>query len=372
MTFDRYVLRSYLYVFTMCFVSTFGLMVVIDLLDNVDDFLTATRGLGPVVLLGKIVEHYAYQSIFFVARAGAVILVLSAMVVLILLQRSKELHPLLAAGVPMYRILWPIVAGSALLNVLLIVNQELLVPKYAHKVHEARGATTASAHIVESIYDHSTRITIDADSLFPAERALQNAQFVLPAPDLVDDLTILKAKRAKFCPATGNHPDGWLLTSVAPPLASVALTTKGESIVRPVGERGDAFVATPVRPDQLYRRASSYSFLSTREILGRIRSPAYGPVSVSNMVVELHSRLTQPFINLVAVLLAIPIMVRKESRGLVLDAGVCGLALGLLFGLAQGALYLSRAEIMPAELAAWLPVIVGGTMSAWLSWMIRT
>jgi lipopolysaccharide export system permease protein len=77
-------------------------------------------------------------------------------------------------------------------------------------------------------------------------------------------------------------------------------------------------------------------------------------------------------INVIAVLLTIPLMVRRESPGLVADSSLCGFVLAVLFGLTQVFQSLGATHVIPPDLAAWGPVIVGGTLSAWLSGVIKT
>lgn len=372
LTFDRYILRSFLHVFSVCVIAMFGLVVIIDLLDHLDDFLTRTGDRGTFALLARIGEYYGYQSIFFFDRAGPALLLVAVMVVLILFQRSGELHPVLAAGVPMYRVLLPLVGAASVLSGLFVVNQEWVIPQIAHAAYEGHGGNEGLNFDVESFIDHATRISIDGKSVRMAERAIDDAEFALPAPALAHQLTILKAKRAVQCPATEDRPAGWRLEGVTPRWRELELTEAGLTMVLP-GDRDDAmFVATAVTCEQLYKRSSSFTKLSTRELMDRVHSPAYGAEFVHRFVVHLHGRFLQPVLNVIAVLLVLPLMVRRESPGLVVDAAVCFVALGALFGAVQGCAALAQSRLIAPDLAAWLPVIFGGSLSAWLSAWIRT
>ena len=374
MTYDRYLLRSFLYVFAVCLISTLGLFVVIDLCENLDAFLAKNGDRGTGMLLWTIGECYAFQSIFFLDRAGPSLTVVSVMVVLVLLQRSGELHPLLSAGIPMYRVLAPLIVGSAAFSALFTLNQEFVVPQIAHAAFEQRGDAGSTKHHVESMTDHSTRISIDGQSVRLADRSIEQAVFVLPAPTLVTEITILEAAEAKFYPAKGSLPAGWLLRGVQPIPSEIErrLTDRGRELVRIRPNSPHAFVATSVTCDQLFKRNSSFSLLSTPELIDRIRSPAMGLVSVHRLVLHLHSRLVQPLLNLIAVLIAIPLMVRRESPGLVADSALCGFVLALVFGLTQASQVLGASQVVPADLAAWIPVVLGGTIAAWLSGVIQS
>jgi lipopolysaccharide export system permease protein len=374
MTFDRYLLRSFLHTFGVCFITMFGLVVIIDLLENLDEFLTRNGDQGTPALLKSIAECYAYQSVFFLDRAGPALTIISLMVLLILLQRNGELHPLLAAGIPMYRVLAPLIIAGTGVYVLLAVNQEFVVPRIAHAAYETRGGGDATRHDVESFTDHSTRISIDGQSIRLSNRTIDKASFVLPAPALVHEITILEAATATFFPARGRRPAGWLLRDVSPPPADLRqrLTDNGRDVVLLPEQSKNAFVVSSVTSDQLCQRSSSYSLLSTTELLERIRCPAFGLVSVHRLVLHFHARLVQPLLNVIAILIVVPLMVRRESPGIVADSALCGFVLASLFGVVQGSQVLGANQLIPADLAAWIPAVVGGGVAAWLSGVIRT
>jgi lipopolysaccharide export system permease protein len=372
LTFDRYLLRSFWHIFAVCFITTFGLIVVIDLLENLDDFLARNGDGGPVQLVRNVVQFYGYKAIFIFDQAGPSLTVVAAMLVLVLFQRSGELHPLLAAGVPMYRVLLPLVGAALCVSAVLTANQELVIPQIAHAAFDNRGGAEWSGLRVEPVYDYGTRIQIDGRRLQLAERTIEDALFVLPAPALAAELTILKSKRAWHRSAKAGRPAGWLLRNVEPHWDELPLTDAGRAVVLPGDRPDEIFVVTAVTCDQLYKRSSSYAQLSTRELLQRIHSPAFGMESVHQMVVHLHARLMQPLLNVIAVFIVIPLMVRRESPGLVIDSALCAGVLIVLFGLMQACLYAGQARWAAPDVAAWTPVVIGGTLAAWYSGVIRT
>lgn len=372
LTFDRYLLRNFWHAFAVCFTALFGLVVVIDLLENLDEFINRNEGRGTVALLEKITWYYTFQSVLFIDRAGSALTVISVAVVLILMQRSGELAPLLSAGVPMRRVLLPLVFAAVFVNGLLLINQELIVPEIADWALEGRGVTAKQAPGVESAYDNQTRIIIDGKHLLPAKQTIVQPDFVLPMPEIVEELTILQAERAVFHRSKDGKPTGWYLYGVNPKYEDIPLTEEGRRIIRQVPKIDGVFVATALSPDQLYKRNSSYTMLSSLELVRRIQSPAFGLVSVHRLVLHLHSRMVQPLLNVIAVLITIPLMVRRESLSLVIDSGLCAILHGGLFGLVQVCQFLGGGHLIPADLAAWLPVIVGGCLCALVSSALKT
>ena len=171
-----------------------------------------------VALVWMVITLNGYRSILFLDRAGLpTLMIIVVMTVLILLQRSGELHPLLAAGIPMYRILRPLIFACVGVNALLMFNQEFLVQRrVVFLEHEIRHGNDPSQSQVESVTDHSTQIWIDGARVNVAENKIIRPSFALPWPTLVNDFTILEAETAKYIPASRDRPAGWLLKNVMP------------------------------------------------------------------------------------------------------------------------------------------------------------
>ena len=373
MTYDRYLLRNFLHTFFVCFISTYGLYAVIDLFENLDEMIDINGNNGSISLAMLIVTLNFYQSIIFLDQAGPSLAVIAVMTVLILLQRNGELHPLLAAGIPMYRVLRPMIFGVVVVNGILMVNQECLIPRVAFLYHELRHRNDASQSEVESLTDHMTRICIDGHRVNIAERTIEKPTFILPL-GLGKNLTPLEAESAQFFPANKRHPAGWMLKNLSKPTAEIVdeLTDRGREFVKIQRNEKDVFVVSAITCDQLFQRSSSYRSLSTADLLARIRCPAFGAVTVNRLTLYLHTRFVKPFMNVIAVLLAIPLMVRRESPGLVADSSLCGFVLAVVFGIMQAFQSLGASQVITPELAAWGPVVIAGSLSAWLSGVIRT
>jgi lipopolysaccharide export system permease protein len=363
-TFDRYLLRRYLHVFFILLISMYGLYVVIDGFTNIDEFQEVSD--DPLVVVQTMGEYYLYQFSAFFDMLGAIISVTAVIVVFGLLQKNCEIAPILAAGVPTFRLVRPFLFGTIFVNGLIFANQELVIPKIAHVLQAERTSPGQSGKDVEPIYDYKTHIRIDGQKLFMADKRLAGANFVLPVPEVAVDLTTLNAEDATFHEATKDRAPGWHLRKVAPPFAELSLTTVGQRLVTPMENPEDVFVATDVSFDQLSNRNNSYEFVNTQELIRRIRNPAYGTASLRGQIIHLHSRLVTPIANVLCIFVAVPLILRKESQGLVTNMAICACVLGLIYGLTEAFLYCGRVNWLPADLAAWCSPILTGTLGAWL------
>lgn len=369
-TFDRYLLRRYLHVFSILMISMYGLYVVIDGFSNIDEFQEISPDAW--VVIQAMGRYYGYQFSVFFDMLGAILSVVSIIVVFGLLQKHCEIAPVLAAGIPTFRLIRPFLIGTILVNGLLMANQEFVIPEIAHILQADRAKSGEKGKDVEPIYDYKTHIRIDGKELFIADQRLDGANFVLPVPEIAVDLTTLNAQEATFHEATANRDAGWHLRQVTPPFSELALTEAGQRIVIPLDDPADVFVVTDISFDQLSDRNKSYKFVGTGELIRRIQNPTFGTASVKAQIIHLHARLVTPVANVLCIFVAVPLILRKESRGLVTNMAVCAGVLGVIYGLTQGFLYCGRVNWIPADLAAWASPILTGTLGAWLSDLTQT
>ncbi|HEX6984013.1 MAG TPA: LptF/LptG family permease [Planctomycetaceae bacterium] len=374
-TFDLYLLRRFLHTFVILFVTLFGLYVVIDGFTNVDGFQEGAE--SAVVVLRRMASYYGYQSSLLFDLMGPTVAVASVMVVSALLVKNSEYQPILAAGVPLARLAVPFVAGLLLVTAATVANQEFVIPRIAHKLQGPRSELKAVMQDVTPQIDYATGIVIEGASLDVENRRILGAEFILPqagaGPGLVGVLTTLSAEEARYVPQTSKHPAGWVLTNTTPAkYHDLPLTPRGIEYVVPVRGTDEIFVRSDISFDLVCDNSRSATWQATPELVRRIRNPALSRHVARDQTFLLHRRLVQPLLNLFAGLACIPLVIRRESRSLVGSMALaCGVQ-GLLLGALHGASFVGKAGFVAADVAAWLPVIVCGTIAAWVTGYAQT
>src|SRR5260221_8763219 len=116
----RYLLRQFLQVFIICFCSLMGLFVVIDAFQNYEEFSRYGDQHGGA--FAEIFRYYAYRSLTFFDATSAIVALIAAMFTLSNFQRFNELTALLAAGIPKWRIIKPIVVVGFFIALAATVN----------------------------------------------------------------------------------------------------------------------------------------------------------------------------------------------------------------------------------------------------------
>jgi len=126
-TLDRYVIRSFLYTVLLCLFVLLMLRFLADLLANMDEWTKKDVGFTPFLLL--LATHYGYNMLAYLLELGGLAIVASAAFTLAHMNHTNELVAMLASGVSLHRVVWPIVICAILMGGLLVVNQELIISR---------------------------------------------------------------------------------------------------------------------------------------------------------------------------------------------------------------------------------------------------
>ena len=372
---DRYVLVLFLKNYLISLSVLIGMYVVMDMVLRFNDIVTVGKQVGGNGLvtvwttLQDVGGYYFYQCFAIFTQLSGIIPVVAAAFTLMRLSRFNELTAFLAAGVPMRRLALPIILSAVVLNALLIVDQELVLPGMAPKLirshsemHQAAGRqfpivamkVDPNSVLASAMYDPVTTTMRDMD--------------VIERDDAFLPIGHWLAASAKW--DRENHwwelVDGKYVRSNQPGQIASA-------------ESNVATYNGSVTPDEidLYRGSAMVEYLPTNKINQLIARPkSYGR---SGLYKIKNLRLTQPFMNIVLLVLAIPAVLTFDPKTLKTAATKCltliGLAMSSVFLCQQiagkpplGTMWIS---LWPA-LMSWVPIFVFAPVAVLLMDRVRT
>jgi lipopolysaccharide export system permease protein len=265
----------------------------------------------------------------------------------------------------------PLVIGVVAINALLAINEELIIPRIASHLQTKHGDSGADAQVVEPTYDERWMINIGGDELVPEARTIRRARFIVPE-SLTVGKTFIGADEAVYQPERGRQPAGWLLRNTRPKFADLRILPLGEQVIQAGPEPGEIFICSALTFDQLYNRSTGFRYLSTLDLVWRIRNPSAGDATRRAQVLHFHERLTRPLLTVVGVFLVIPLVARRDKLSLVSNVAMCMAVVGGVYAGAQVLLLVGQTGWISPAACAWLPLIGGGSLSAWLSPIART
>ncbi len=206
-TLDKYVIGNFVFTALLFFAVGVSLRVVSDLFANIDEF--AEQGKSFTETLGIISTYYGYQSLVYLVELGGVIIVAAAAFTLARMNHTNELTATLAAGVSLHRVIWPIVLCSMLMGGIIVVDQELVIPRVAHKLVRSRDDVPGTiGFMIRSMTDKKKSV-LYCQRYIPAEKSGTNP-YLWPRND--DYKAIGQIRAEATYPGRFRGRGGWFFT----------------------------------------------------------------------------------------------------------------------------------------------------------------
>jgi lipopolysaccharide export LptBFGC system permease protein LptF len=379
-TIDKYVLSSFLKNYIISFFVLIGLYVVLDMVFNFDEFVQvsgreAGDDAGTIFQTVRLISSfYFFQAFRIFNYLAGVIPVVATAFTLMRMSRFNELTALLAAGRPLLRVAAPIIGAALALNiVLLVVNQELIVPSLIERLTRDRGQNDSSLdnRVLRAMPDGPDKLLF-AGRYTPGNSTTPATIEVLDVLAKVEDKrTHLIADRATFDPSI----NGWRLEN-----GSLS------EIVKPgTGRGGDSvpqavYTGEGVNPETIalfLSRGDFVDLLSTSRI-SELLAQNTGVGRIDLMRVR-DARWANYVLNIVLVLLTIPCVLTREPMQLRTAAG----RVFILVGLCMATIFVCQSiagqpppnpqlASMWTAAMAWLPIFIFCPVAVWLLDRLKT
>ncbi len=362
LTIDRYILRMYFKIFLICFLSLTGLFVVIDAFGNLDELLKIADKQGSLV--GLLLEYYGARALTFFDRTSALMTLIAATFVATSLQRSNELAALMAAGISRARVVAPLIGGGALVCLFSVANRELLIPPFREKLmRNAQDWEGQAEKKVDPRYDNRTDVLINGNHTLAASQSIWQPNF-RRQPNMGQFGGQLLAEVAYFRPAEEGRPAGYLLEHVRQPkdlseIDSFQLNDRPVVLSphdTPWLESDQCFVVSDISFDQLVAGNAWRQFSSTPELIAGLHNPSLD--FAADVRVSVHTRLLQPVLDMTLLLLALPVILSRESRNVFVAAGMCVMIVATFVLVSLACHAAGYNYLISPALAAWCPLLI--------------
>jgi lipopolysaccharide export system permease protein len=383
---DRYVLQTFLVSLLIVMAAMMGLALLLDLFFNVNKFMdlsAATEKAGFGALLAGIINYYFYKAFDYFQMLMAPAVLVAAAASLVRLNRSREITGIKAAGVSLYRIMWPMIVIALILDGFYILNQEVIIPRIAAELSRSpEDLSIHEAFSVEFVRDENNNI-IYAPKYDPVTR-----QMLAERPDnrdrhslIIDDARARKlieeanpprvriflrdsqyqargtieALRASWDPAA----HGWRLQDgIRKPPGPIKEPVPLDRLPpAPEGDRID-FYATNIGPTEIERHRNSdfYRYMAHGELKALATDPMRG--NRRQLQVAMHQHVTGPILNVLLLLLGLPFVAGREDRNYFASIGIAvGLVVGVFVLTFASTAFGNAGHILPIT-AAWVPVLI--------------
>ena len=320
---DKYIAKNFLTGYIISFLVLIGLRIMIDLFINVDEF-TENPDSSITDIVGNICLFYGVQTSVYFRDFAGIITVVAAVFSLGKMTHCNELTAVMASGVSLKRVIMPIIVMSLLLSGLLVADQELIIPRLATLIVRGEDEVQKSkAYPIECLTDAAGSI-VYAGSYDEQTETMTNPVILLREPagnDVWKTTGWIRADKAVY-----NNTNGvWeFVSTIVDEQTGISETTGG--IIQEFSREVDSSVVTrkksvlsykssltplliPVRTQERYTSLLSSRQLNELASQGSVRDRA-------RLYMQKHTRITDPVINFIMLLVALPILVCRDNKAM--------------------------------------------------------
>ncbi|RFC66204.1 LPS export ABC transporter permease LptG [Fulvimarina endophytica] len=344
MTFNRYFLRLYLFNFFATLIAIFALIYLIDLVELSRRSVTDDQPFAVVALFS------AMRVPAFVEQAFPFVVLFSSIFTLLSLNRRLELVVARAAGVSIWQILLPFIAGSIFLGLFatFVYNPLSASAKaYAARIEAGTDGVDLSSQAFQTPWlrqnENGVSSIIGAKQVAENGRVLSNATaFVIGRDGTVE--TRIDAPRAELV------EQEWIL--YRPRVTRIGYTPRDLVEYR---------LPTSLRPEYIENRLADPETISIWELGSKIDVAASLGFNSMAFSMQYHTLIARPALFVAMTLLAATVATRFSRTGqsgrVFVSGVVAGFVLYVVTFLAQA---LGSNDVVPPIVAAWFPVLAAG------------
>jgi lipopolysaccharide export system permease protein len=346
---DRLMIRGYFKAYFVCLTSLLSLYIIVDLFTNLDDFIQNNGDNALPMVVQRIVSYYGFRIPQFFDRLCEAIVLLAGMFTVAIMQRNNEQIPLLSAGVSTHRIVTPVIACACFMMTMTALNQELIIPRIRHKLSLERSDPKGTKEVPVFGKFEPNLIHLEGERAVRLEKLVRNLRCTIP--ETIDgNLYHISAKEARYHGGDQRHRGTWELIGCSP--------TKLDPIpgILDVKDEGRYFLHTRnVDFEALTRDHKWFQLVSTWDLYQELQRP--DSTRLAMIAVLFHTRLTRPILGMVLVVMGLSVILRDQTRNVIISSGMCLVLCGIFFAGMYACKMLGDNEFISPALAAWLPVL---------------
>jgi lipopolysaccharide export system permease protein len=371
-TLDRYIVRQYLINFLVLFAVFVLLFVVVDVIFNLDEVLEAgvietaagEESFSFMKMLGAVLGFYGpLIALLYVFFSG--LLVVAAMGFTFAgLYRTGELIGFMTSGISMYRVAASVLVAGFVLTALTLPDQELLIPRFRDKLTRAAKdikEDSAQAFAIKYAVDDRGSL-LSAGSFDRAKNELRDVT-ILIRNDRGLTQERVTAKRAAWDGSRGWQLEGG--SSIRPETGELRT---GEALT--IYEEGSRFFPTTLSPEVLIARHESFypRLLALPDLMRLASNPNVDTGSIRQIM---HSRFSLLVLNMLVLVMGLPFFLLREPSNMILQGAKAAALCLSAWGAGLVLMQVGAGNLSPV-VSAWLPVVIGLPVAAFMLGMVKT
>ncbi len=343
----RYITREFLKIFGLCLGCLILIYVVVLFFQKIDLF---HKFQAPFILIFEYLLYKIPEVTFQWTIPFAVLL--ATFLTLGTLSRHSEITAFKAGGISLYRIVLPLIPITLLISLFSFIGNDYLVPWTNQKTRylldvKVRKEPPTTFFKNYKIWYHSDHRIFNIQLLDPKKRALKG--FTLyEFDDQFRCIRRMDANEARWVNNDWKFYNGSIREFDAD--GSIRMTSFKEKDF-PLKEDWNIF-------QKIQRDSDEMSYAELRTYVQKIKASGY---DATRYLVDLHSKLSYPFLNLIMFLIGIPFALKTGRSG----GGTLSIGVSVMIGFSYGIVFylfitFGKSGILPPLIASWFPTFLFG------------
>tara|TARA_B100000686_G_C16768254_1_gene963286 strand:- start:407 stop:1537 length:1131 start_codon:yes stop_codon:yes gene_type:complete len=349
----RYVLKKFIQVYFLTLTALIGMFLVVDFFERVDEFLMKGG------TIWDMFAYYIYKIPFIFFFMGPQAVLLATVITLVSFSRNNEFTAMKACGIGVTGITFPIVITSAGIAIMVLVSNEYIAPMANNKMYyifnvKVRGHAPPGTHQLD-------RLWLRGDNGW-----IWNIGYYDSGPSMMKKVSLFSLdenqsmiRRIDASAAIWNGKEWEFLNGFERGFSKDGIieTEYFDKKAFPVAERPSDFNKVKKRPEEM----------SIRDLYAEIQDTISGGGDPTKKWVDLHHKISYPFISVVLALIGIPLSIRSSRTGGLLFCVGLSLVLGFLFSFVYAiSISLGHGGTFDPVMAAWGPNILFASIGFYL------
>ena len=327
-TLDLYILRMFLAVYAVNLFSFCLIFVLIDLVENLDNFNRQTD--SPGELFQFVLRYYSINlPIVFCQVLGPIVCLTSGIFTLTLLQRSNELIPILANGRSYRRLFVPVLFAACLVSVGTYLVQDYWLPGTREAFREMASKRKGRLESRDLKYEDTQKGILILIKRYLINEKRAEGVLVLPTNPGKRPDSVISARQMEWVKPTQGRgywlmKSGWI--SLYEPFEFQAGSQRSRLVTVPQPELeggadrlSESFIEqaleTVLSPEDLEVREAEVAHMRLADLRRKMRA-----TDDRSWRSKYYSRLFHPVHNVILLLLGLPVIVYFGTSNVFLGA----------------------------------------------------
>ncbi|OHB76120.1 MAG: hypothetical protein A2Z25_18880 [Planctomycetes bacterium RBG_16_55_9] len=342
---------------------------------KIDEF-TEHADLGTAAVIKNILTFYGLNCTLYFRDFAGMITVVAASFSFGRMVRSNELVAVMASGVSLKRIIAPIVFLALLLTGVLVIDQELIIPRLADKLvrnhddvpgqesYDVRFISDASGSLISSLRFDVENSTLYKPTILLRRQVKSDIWEVTARIDADKAMYEDRTHQWRLYSRDPNDPNGseWQWNDSDPNGGrwlpyGLLFERDSSKKPRPVASYASNVTARDI---PIMRKSEHKTLLGLRQ-LNELAAQGTQVRDLAQLYSQKHFRITDPLINLVMLMLSLPLLVCRDPKSMksaiTISFAVTGACFVTTFVCKILATEVVFDKVMP-ELWAWLPIFI--------------